>query len=209
MFRPVSSDRAFAGVSLAESFAAAYASDHGVYCGVIPCADGGTSLDQWREGSLLYDNAVYSARLAERTSTIAGVLWHQGETDCHDGRWQHYEEKLTAIFSALKRDLNLYDVPFLVGGLGDYLIKREEPQYVNYPRVNEALKHYACATPMTGFVSAENLTSNPDNLHFCTPSLIEFGKRYYEVFKTLEDKNKVFTEKPDMDFSHRGALEEL
>ena len=36
--------------------------------------------------------------------------------------------------------------------------------------------------------------ANPDNLHFNSPSLYEFGRRYYRVFKTLEEK-KVFKEK--------------
>lgn len=44
---------------------------------------------------------------------------------------------------------------------------------------------------MTGFVSAEGLTSNPDNIHFNTKSLLEFGARYYEEFKKLEDKSQV------------------
>lgn len=206
-FRPICPDRAFSGVNLAEYFASAYAAEHGVYCGLIPCADGGTSLNQWKEGSLLYDNAVNCARLAMRTSTVAGVLWHQGETDCMEGSFDDYEEKLSKIFAALRRDLSLFDVPFVVGGLGDYLVNREEPGLKKYAVINKALKSYASSSPMTGFVSAERLTSNPDNLHFDSASLYEFGKRYYEVFKTLEDKNKVFSEKPDMDFCMRGALE--
>ena len=64
MYVPVNCDRAFSGVSLAESFADAYQKDHGVQVGLIPCADGGTTLDQWKEGSILYDHAVFQAKLA-------------------------------------------------------------------------------------------------------------------------------------------------
>ena len=77
MYAPVNGDRSFSGICLAESFALKYHETHDVTVGLIPCADGGTSLDQWREGGLLYDHAVMQARLASRTSTIAGVLWHQ------------------------------------------------------------------------------------------------------------------------------------
>ena len=59
-----------------ESFALRYAQEHGVQVGLIPCADGGASLLQWREGGLLFDHALYQARLANRTSTVAGILWH-------------------------------------------------------------------------------------------------------------------------------------
>ena len=74
MFRPIHPDRSFSGVCLAESFAESYAKKHNVDVGLICCADGGTTLDQWQEGGLLYDNAVSQARLAQRTSTIVGVL---------------------------------------------------------------------------------------------------------------------------------------
>ena len=196
---PVNYDRMFAGTCPAESFADAYQKDHGVDVGLIPCADGGTCLDQWQEGSLLYDHAVYMGKLAQRTSTIAGVLWHQGEGDCHDHMVAPYEEKFLKIMAALRRDLDLYDVPFLVGGLGDFLADYDEPGpncKKNFRAINEALKKIG-TQPMTGFVSAEGLTSNPDLLHFNAASQREFGLRYYEVFKTLEDKNKVFEDKPD------------
>ena len=74
MFRPVNPDRAFWGTNLSERFARLYADAYGVEVGVIPCADGGTAIRQWEKGSLLYDNAVNCARLAARTSVIAGVL---------------------------------------------------------------------------------------------------------------------------------------
>ena len=82
MFRPVNPDRPFSGTCLAESFAKAYSDDHpDVEVGIIPCADGGTALHQWKKGSLLFDNAVYQTRLALRTSHLVGILWHQGEGD--------------------------------------------------------------------------------------------------------------------------------
>ena len=96
MFRPINPDRSFSGVNLAESFADAYQKEHNVEVGLIPCADGGTSLSQWRVRGLLYDHAVMQARLAQRTSTIAGVLWHQGEADCGEELHPLYEEKFSA-----------------------------------------------------------------------------------------------------------------
>ena len=61
MFRPVNPDRSYSGTCLAESFCEAYAKKHNVDVGIISCADGGTSLDQWKVGGLLYDHAVYQA----------------------------------------------------------------------------------------------------------------------------------------------------
>jgi hypothetical protein len=69
MYQPVNPDRVTSGVNLSESFALSYHKEKGVDVGLIPCADGGTNIDQWCVGGLLYDHAVYMARLAMRTST--------------------------------------------------------------------------------------------------------------------------------------------
>lgn len=208
MYVPVNCDRPFAGVNLAESFADMYSKEHDVDVGLIPCADGGTRIDQWRVGGLLYDHAIYQARLASRTSTIAGVLWHQGESDCTPERYPYYAEKLKVVMDSFRKDLDLYDVPFLLGGLGEYL-----PLYAdhltNYVHINAALENYAKDNPMTGFVSAKGLKPNPDNLHFCAEALREFGLRYYREFQTLEDKNKVFVEKDDEFAAARTKMEML
>ena len=211
MFRVVNPDRCFSGTCLVESFAQAYADDHeGVDVGVIPCADGGTSLDQWQEGSLLFDNAVNCARLAMRTSNLVAILWHQGEADCPDDLHPLYVKKITAIMAALRRELGAENVPLVVGGLGDFLKNNTNyPELVNYVYVNEALRRYAEIADNTAFASAEGLESKPDILHFNHKALKEFGLRYYAAFRTIENKDRVFEEKPDMDGALRSTMELL
>ena len=186
MFRPINPDRSFSGVSLAESFAEHYAKEHNVDVGLICCADGGTTLDQWQPGQVLFDNAVQQAKLAQRTSTIAGILWHQGEGDCSPALYPTYQERFTAIMQAFRQELNLQDVPFLLGGLGDFLKDCTlDENLKNYPHINTALQNIASGNKMTGFVPAEGLTANPDSLHFNAASLYEFGLRYFEAWKSL------------------------
>ena len=210
MYVPVNPDRKTSGINLAESFADAYAREHNVDVGIIPCADGGSSLDQWQVGGLLFDHACYMAELASRTSTIAAVLWHQGESDCREERYPLYEKKLAVIMAAFREHLGLHDVPFLLGGLGDFLAECPRGEhYKNYVHVNEALAHYAESAPMTGFVSAKRLSANADNLHFSAAALREFGLRYYETFRALEDKNKIFAEKSTPDMAIRNDIENL
>lgn len=209
MYVPVNCDRSFSGVCLAESFAEAYIKEHNTEVGLIPCADGGSSLEQWKEGGLLYEHAVCQAKLAQRTSTIVGVLWHQGESDCAPDKYPGYQEGFEQIMSAFRKELELYDVPFLVGGLGDFLKNYgADSSLGNYIHVNEALKQIAKDNEMTGFVSAEGLESNCDNLHFNSKSLREFGIRYYEEFLKLENKERCFVEKLT-EVSERNGLEHL
>ena len=108
-----------------------------------------------------------------------------------------YEQKFQKIMTAFKKELNLYNVPFLLGGLGDYLKDRTcNPEMAkNYVHVNEALKQIATNNEMTGFVSAEGLMGNPDNLHFNSVSLYEFGERYFDEYEELSEHNKLFEKK--------------
>ena len=213
MYVPVNCDRVTSGINLAESFAYEYAKEHNVDVGLIPCADGGSTLDMWCVGGLLYSHAIYQCELASRTSTSAGVLWHQGESESSESHYTVYEKKCSHILESLRNQLKLDDVPFLVGGLGDYLknyVKNPLSSLkTNYVYVNEALQSMAEHLPMTGFVSAEGLTANEDNLHFNAASLREFGLRYYEEFKKLERKDKVFVEKSSQDAAIRSEFELL
>ena len=186
MYVPVNPDRVTAGINLAESFVYQFLQDHpGDTVGIIPCADGGTSLSQWEPGEVLYDHAVMMTSLAQRTSTLAGILWHQGESDCGESRWPLYEEKASRILQQLRADVGAPEVPVILGGLGDFLPLWERGDMRNYVHVNAALQAMAEKLPRFGFASAEGLGANPDNLHFSAQALRAFGLRYYEEFKRL------------------------
>ena len=108
----------------------------------------------------------------------------------------------------LIQDLNLNDVPFLAGGLGDFLAHCPlNASLANYTIINQAIKQVTEEFSMAGFVPADGLTSNPDQLHFNAQSLREFGVRYYRAFQKLENKNRVFPEKPCEDDAVRTELE--
>ena len=208
MSSPVNPDRFFSGVSLAESFADAYQKEHNVDVGLIPCADGGTQMEQWKEGSLLFDHAVMQTRLALRTSNLAGVLWHQGESDCHPGRAEVYRDRLEAFYAALSRELDLDQVPFILGGLGDFLAELETEKAF-YPGVNRQIREFAAAHPMTAFAPAGGLAGRPDHLHFTAQAARELGLRYYSAFKSIEPKSRVFEEKPNEDDALRTYIDAL
>lgn len=185
MFIPLHWERHMAGTCLAESFGDECSKWYHTKIGLIPCADGGSCLDQWTPGDVLFDHAVFQAKLAMRSSKLAGILWHQGEADCEEERHPLYEQKCTAIFEAFRKELDLpEDFPFLVGGLGDFLKDREvSPFLVNYPYVNAQLKNMEAHQSYVHFVSAEGLEHKGDNLHFSSRALREFGQRYFEVFR--------------------------
>lgn len=188
-FRPLNPDRHFSGTCLAESFAKAYVTAHPeVDAGIIPCADGGTKLDQWMPGTLLFDHAVSCAKLAMRSSHLVGVLWHQGESDCTPELYSGYTDRFKIIMDALRKELNVPDLPILVGGLGDFLPGYAKSEYIGtyYKLVNEQLQKLEREYPNCRFVSAEGLGSNPDHLHFSAEALEEFGVRYFNEFEKMD-----------------------
>ena len=217
MFRPINPDRSFSGSSLAESFAESYAKTYDVDVGLICCADGGTTLAQWQPGGLLLDNAISQAKLAQRTSTIVGILWHQGEGEAKTPDLaSSYAERFLPIVQELRKELNLPEVPFLVGGLGDFLplytIQAEgvtQHPALHGHTVNAVLEAFAAEQPFMGFVPATGLTANPDNLHFNAKSLYEFGLRYFDVYQKVVDPNRVIAAEVSVDDSKRSAMEAL
>ena len=74
--------------------------------------------------------------------------------------------------------------------LTEETVDKVRPDLGNYPIINQALMEIAETNPMTGFVSAEGLTSNPDNLHFNSKSLRLLGKRYFDAYLNLYNIEK-------------------
>lgn len=185
MWEPVNYDRPNAGIGLAASFAAAWhLSNETGKIGLIPCADGGTSLADWDVNGALFQHAVSQAKLAQKTSSLQGILWHQGENDSQPDNARYYGEKFAVIIKTLREELGVPDIPLLIGGLGDFLTEGVYGAYfASYTEVNQALKKYAENNPNCYFVTASGLTANPDKIHIDASSQRIFGVRYFESFQ--------------------------
>ena len=195
MSEPINPDRGVfiyyhSGVGLAASFADEYAKHFNEQIGLIPCADGGTKLAEWQPGELLYDNAVSVARLAKRTSEIAGILWHQGESDSSSAENAAlYRERFLNMLTSLIKDLDLpADIPVIIGALGDFVEVYKGGSYIYCAKINETLEALASALPRGGFVSAKGLTAKEDGIHFNSASYREFGKRYFKAYLGVLEK---------------------
>ena len=196
MSEPINPDRAIfgirfhSGVNLAASFADRIARERGIKVGLIPCADGGTSINQWMPGQALYDHAVMMARLAMRSSTLGGILWHQGESDCgSDEALIAHGEKFRKFICSLRKDLNADGVPLIIGELAEDII--EDWGLGNRPaKMNSAYKELAGELPCSAVASSAGLQLKPDGIHFNSKSLREFGERYAEKYLDLTAASK-------------------
>lgn len=191
MCEPVNPDRAVfegryrSGISPAASFANSYAKHFGRDVGLIPCADGGTGIEEWMPGELLYDHAVMQTKLALRTSNLKAILWHQGESDClADDTVEAYARRFLALMTALRRDVG--DVPIIIGELHPEVggTKTAGRQH----RLNDILRALAKELPSCGIASAQGLTLKADGLHFDSASCRVLGERYFEQYLALINK---------------------
>ena len=164
-----------AGVGLGIDFAMAMRREHPeATIGLIPCAFGGTRLNQWEKGDELYENAVQRAKLAERCGVLKGVLWHQGESDSTPELAPTYGKRLAEMFASLRADLGDENLPIVVGEVGRF--RTQLPT----PTINAQLNAITKELPRVGCASSEELTHNGDSTHFDAPSLKQFGLRYAE-----------------------------
>lgn len=184
MTEPINYDRPVAGVGLAGSFAAMWCMEHKEETiGLIPCAEGGSSLAEWAIDKTLFRHAVSEAKFAMQDSDLIGILWHQGENDSSDGKYRTYYKDLKVLVDTLRIELNAPELPFIMGGLGDFLGKTgfglscTEHELVNHELIKFAKEQSNCY-----YVTAEKLSSNPDGIHMNAISQRRFGIRYYEAF---------------------------
>jgi hypothetical protein len=159
------------GIMLAEA-------SPGVAVGLVPAAFGGSGLDEWTPGQPHYVNAVARAKAALKQGRLAGILWHQGETDSAPDKAATYVERFARMIAHLRADLDSQDVPVIVGETG-----RFRP---NGAAVNAAIARLPEFVPHCVFVSAEGLTDQGDQLHFDSASFRELGRRYAVAWQALQ-----------------------
>lgn len=184
MAEPIHSDRAVAGIGPAASFAKMWIDAHpGETLGLIPCADGGTEIDEWSREGVLTRHALMETRFALESSELIGILWHQGESDSSGEKYQTYASKLQQLIEAYRTELALPQLPFIVGGLGDYLGKLGFGlNATEYSQINQCLRKVSNDVEHCYYVTGSGLNANPDGIHIDATSQRILGMRYFAAF---------------------------
>lgn len=176
---PVHFDKGSAGVGLCSEFARdVFKADPKSSIGLIPCAMGGTSLDQWQPGKPLYTTAVKRAKEALKQGKLAGILWHQGESDAKPELIATYPARFKIMITQLRKELGAENVPVLIGEV--------IPGHGNHDAVNVALAETAKKTSNTVLVSSAGLGNK--QLHYNSAGYRALGKRYAEAFLKMAKK---------------------
>jgi sialate O-acetylesterase len=148
--------------------------------GLLPCAKGGTSMEQWSpalaaQGSAsLYGNLLGQVRLAG--GRVTGVLWYQGENDTGPEPAAVYKTKFQALVARLRADLNRPDLPFFYAQLARYA-NLPAKFYAEWNVVQEAQRVSESEIPLARLVATVDLEMG-DLIHLSRPSQDRLGRRF-------------------------------
>ena len=180
------------GAGLGLPFAVEMVQRTGVPVGLLPCAHGGTSMDQWnpamkdREGESLYGSMYRRARAAG--GRVKGILWYQGESDANPKAAPEFLEKFENFVKAVRADLNDPDLPFYYVQIGRHVSNTNAAEW-NVVQV--AQLRAESEIPHSGMVTAVDMQLD-DGIHVSTEDLKRLARRLadracHDLFPRIKD----------------------
>jgi sialate O-acetylesterase len=169
------------GAGLGLPFAVEMVKRTGVPVGLIPCAHGGTTMEQWnpalkdREGESLY-GSMYR-RVQAVGGQVKGVLWYQGESDANATAAPLFLAKFEALVKAMRTDFNQPDLPFYYVQIGRHI---DKTNFAEWNKVQLAQLRAENEIPHVSMVAAVDLQLD-DGIHVGTQDLKRLANRLAEL----------------------------
>jgi sialate O-acetylesterase len=154
----------------------------GVPVGLIPCAYGGTSLEEWNPSGRAEGDATLYGQMVNRVAAVGGrvrgLLWYQGESDAFAPPEQGcdtYGERFVAFVDAVRRDFGDPELPVLTVQLARTVIAPGEVAPC-WEKVREVQRQLAVAHERIHAVPAVDLELS-DGIHVSCPGQARLGAR--------------------------------
>lgn len=169
------------GAGLGLPFALEMLARTGTPIGLIPCAHGGTSMDQWnpalkdREGESLY-GSMYR-RVEAVGGHLKGILWYQGESDANPKAAPAFLDKFEGFVKAVRADFQQPELPFYYVQIGRHIDKTNLREWNT---VQVAQLRAETEMPHSGMVAAVDLQLD-DGIHVGTQDLKRLARRLAEL----------------------------
>ncbi|WOL04298.1 hypothetical protein Cni_G13019 [Canna indica] len=147
--------------------------------GLVPCAVGGTKIEEWGRGTALYEGMVRRARAAG--GKLAAVIWYQGESDTvlrEDA--EAYGGRMERLIRDLRADLGSPELLLiqvaLASGEGKFTkLVRQAQKTIKLPNV--------------AFVDAKGLPLEADHLHLTTQAQVHLGRMLADSYLHHQESN--------------------
>ncbi len=155
--------------------------------GLIPCALGGSRMDQWypelkSEGG----NSLYGAMINRIHSVgkekIKGFIWSQGESEAMKLKTDEYEADLLRLIEAVREEVDNPELPVILVQIGRF-IKYDEKQDRTWEEIREIQRRVAHNTKNVYMITGIDLPLD-DCAHISTDGQKRLGKRLAEIALT-------------------------
>jgi sialate O-acetylesterase len=166
------------GAGLGLAFGAQYVRESGVPVGLIPCAHGGTSMDQWDPAKWDKDNpgdSLYGSmmrRFQVAGGRVKGVLWYQGESDANPAAATAYRQKFERFIGRVRQDMGDANLPFYYVQIGRHV---SAANIEHWKHVQEDQRNLEASIPLTAVFSAIDVELD-DGIHVGTQDLRRIGR---------------------------------
>jgi sialate O-acetylesterase len=160
----------------------------GVPVGLIPCAHGGTSIEQWdpalrdKGGESLYGSMCRRVRACG--GRVTGVLWYQGESNADPGTAPLYKERMRAFIGAVRDDFRSKSLPFIQVQLSRFFADATPEYSALWNHIQQVQLDLAAEVKNTAIVAAIDATLS-DMIHIDTASARRTGARMAELALVL------------------------
>ncbi len=165
------------GVGPGLAFAKEMLKRTGVPQGLISCAHGGTSMEQWNPHKKdLSGVSLYGAmlrRVVKCGGLISGVAWYQGESDASAGPASAYTARMQEFVTEVRDDLGKSKLPFVVVQIAR-VVTGGDPAHWN--SIQEQQRRLPEAISRLAVAPAIDLALD-DGIHIGGPDTERLGKR--------------------------------
>ncbi len=165
------------GAGLGLPFAAEMVRLTGVPIGLIPCAHGGTSMEQWspalkdRGGDSLYGSML--RRFNAAGGKTKGMLWYQGESDANPVAAPLFLNKFEQFVNAVRSDFYELHMPFYYVQIGRHVSNKDVAEW---NEVQEAQLRAESELRYAGMIASVDSTLD-DPIHISTEGLKRLGRQ--------------------------------
>ncbi len=171
------------GAGLGLAFANAMHKASGVPIGLIACAHGGTSMQQWNPqfkdqgGRSLYGSMLLSLRAVG--NRVRGLLWYQGESDANPQDATQFRERFTQLVENVRTDTGDANLPFYSVQIGRFVVPPGSDP-TGWNAIQEHQRTLADEIPNTAVVAGIDLELD-DQIHIGVHGLKRIGRRLAHI----------------------------
>lgn len=170
----------------------------GISIAVIPCAVGGSSIEQWIRnetfrGVTLLDNFKDKVDFVKDYGKIKGIIWHQGESNAKSELIPKYSQRLDSLINRFRTLVKNDTLPIIFGELGSYSCPIEKQ--MRWDSINVIIHNIALTDENLAIIKTGDLKHKGDMVHFDSQSQRKLGERYSEKYLeiTMPAYNNVYT----------------